>query len=222
MKTDLSTTPWRCVIYFCFFFCRQNIHLTERPKIKTRKSRVTTCNGWCIPPTALKMMQIAFNSSSVLLHLCWFFKTGCHSLQFCLPQSVLLVENNSISVVCLFFKVEVLWQHLLLGRLDVCQCAEWIGWIQKSQAIFNILANFSVHVGINTFLPYKEEKIDERRTWTCFAQSTITGFLQVFVCWCFFLCPGFSLCMRVKTSCVMSPHWAVNHTGSILDSTSVF
>lgn len=45
--------------------------------------------------------------------------------------------------------------------------------------------------------------------------------LCVFIFSCFFLCAGFSLCVRVQTSCVMSLRSAVNHICSTSNITSV-
>lgn len=157
----------------------------------------------CTPPTALKMIQIAFNSSFLCFCIVSIFQTGCHSLQLPPTESFVGWKQQYICGEPVF-KVELSWKRLLLGRLDGCQCAEWIRWIQKSQAMFNEvcvcffvvsgkytkLANFSVHFGMKN-LPCKERKIEEQTKHKLVLQkSTITGWLMVFAV---FILVGFSL-----------------------------
>lgn len=152
------------------------------------------------------MMQIAFNSSFVLLHFVLIFKlvvTACSSF----PQILLLVEDNGTSVLSLFFFLSGTFMAAFAVWLDVCQCLEKIWWIQKSQAMLDEvwvfvmsevnmkLPNFSIQFGVKTFLPTKREKQCEL---VLHKAQLLDGWwcLQVFV-----LIFSFFFSFHVQTSC---------------------
>lgn len=118
----------------------------------------------------------------------------------------------------------------VFAALDVCQCAEWMRWIQKSRAMFSeacvfvvseentILANFTVHFGMKKNLPYKEDKIEEQTACVCSIQSLDGWFCVDFLV-------VFSLTRvhkNVQTSSVRSLHWTIDHISFSSNSTSVF